>query len=488
MEKEKKMTKNIKKKKKPMKFRKFFLIIDLLLIVASFFLVFNLFKVDVLSARYLYIAIGGIVLIDVFLMFILNRRFKLGIKIPILILAIIFMGLEVFGTYNLGKTVSFVQEIVGVGVKEEIYNIYVLTDSKYEKTDDLVGAKLGIYNNGADTLEDALKDLKKEVTFKDETTYDNIEALLNDGVNKKTDALFVSSSMEELINENYPELFSKFKLLDKITIKVKETVEQSDVNVTKEPFIVYISGIDTYGSIGTVSRSDVNILAVINPKTNKILLVNTPRDYYIKLNSKKAYDKLTHAGIYGIEESLKTLEDLYVTDIDFYFKINFSSLIKIVDTIGGITVNSKYSFSYDGFTFRKGTNNLSGKAALAFSRCRKELPNGDISRGENQEAVIQAIINKVSNPSIITKYTSILSILSKSFVTNMDEQDIYDLAKYQLNNSPTWSLSSVNANGTSASRTTYSAGRTKLYVMIPDEASVIEVKHAINEILEEEKE
>ena len=488
MEKEKKMTKNIKKKKKPMKFRKFFLIIDLLLIVASFFLVFNLFKVDVLSARYLYIAIGGIVLIDVFLMFILNRRFKLGIKIPILILAIIFLGLEVFGTYNLGKTVSFVQEIVSAGVKEEIYNIYVLTDSKYEKTDDLVGAKLGIYNNGADTLEDALKDLKKEVTFKDETTYDNIEALLNDGVNKKTDALFVSSSMKELINENYPELFSKFKLLDKITIKVKETVEQSDVNVTKKPFIVYISGIDTYGSIGTVSRSDVNILAVINPKTNKILLVNTPRDYYVKLNSKKTYDKLTHAGIYGVEESLKTLEDLYVTDIDFYFKINFSSLIKIVDTIGGITVNSKYSFSYDGFTFRKGTNNLSGKAALAFSRCRKELPNGDISRGENQEAVIQAIINKVSNPSIITKYTSILSILSKSFVTNMDEQDIYDLAKYQLNNSPTWSFSSVNANGTSASRTTYSAGRTKLYVMIPDETSVIEVKHAINEILEEEKE
>ncbi len=479
-----KVEKTKKKQKKPKKFRKTFIALSAVILIVSAILSYFLFKIDVLDSKYLFIGLGALFVIDLLFIFVLNKRFKLWIKIPIVVLSILLIAGEIFGIYNLNATASFVQKVVSAGIKEEIYNLYVLKESEYESISDLDGKSLGIYDNGSDTLEDALKMLKKKVTFKEENDYDDLEELLNSGIDETNHAIFLSSTFIELINEQFPGMLEKFKLLDKFTISYEEKIEKSDVDVTSEPFLVYISGLDTYGSINTVSRSDVNILMAINPKTSKVVLINTPRDYYVMLHSKKAYDKLTHAGIYGVEESLTTLEDLYATDIDFYVKVNFSSLEKIVDAIGGITVYSKYSFSYDGYTFTKGTNYLNGKKALAFSRCRKELPNGDISRGENQEAVIEAIIDKVSTPSIISKYTSILDSLSKSFVTNMSEDDIFKLAKYQLNESPSWSVESMTVNGTGATKTTYSAGKTPLYVMIPDEKTVTEAKNKLAEILE----
>lgn len=461
------------------------MILSLALAISGVFLILNLCKVDVLLSKYLILLILSIILITVLLIFIYTRHFKFGFKLPFVLIGILLISLETIGTYNLGKTANFVSEIVNATLKEEVYNIYVLKDSKFSSLDDLNGTKLGIYDNDNENLEEALKSLKKKVTFKSEKTYNEIETLLNAGITKSIDTIFISTSVVGIIEEEYSELMDNFKVLDNITVSFEEVVQRSDVDVTKEPFIVYISGIDTYGNVGTVSRSDVNMLAVINPITNKILLINTPRDYYVMLHSKKAYDKLTHAGIYGIEESLKTLEDLYVADIDFYIRINFSSLIKIVDALGGVTVNSKYSFSYDGHTFKKGTNYLNGQSALAFARCRKELPNGDIGRGENQQALIRGIIDKVTNPSIIGKYTSILGTLSKSFVTNMQEDDIYKLAKYQISENPKWNIETKNVNGIDALKTTYSMGGTKLYVMLPDENSVTEVKNAINSLLKE---
>jgi len=482
--------KNVKnnKKKKPMKHRILFRSVSILMVVLSIVLIVRLiFMNNFLGLKYMILLIGIMTIVEFCLLYMLNKRFKVIVKLPFLIISILICVGCSFGIYNLNLAAGFVSNIVSnVVTKEEVFDMYVLNDSKYESMEDLDKTKLGYFDNSSDTLEEALRLLKKQVTFKSEKSYDDLEMMLVECINKKTDVVYISSSLIELVGEKYPNEFEKFKKIGEVVVKKKETLKSSDKDITKEPFLVYISGIDTYGSIGTVSRSDVNILVAVNPKTGKILLVNTPRDYYVKLHSKKAMDKLTHAGIYGVEESMNTLGDLYVTDVDYYLKVNFSSLIKIVDALGGITVDSKYNFSYDGFTFHKGKNKLNGKAALAFSRCRKELPMGDVSRGENQEAVIKAIIDKATSPSILKKYTTILKTLEKSFVTNMSEDDIYSFIKFQLNDNPKWTIESENATGTSAYKTTYSAGKTKLYVMDPNEESVSNVKHKLNEILEED--
>jgi len=479
------MQKN-EKKKRPMKYRVLFRGVSVILLITTVVFLILLLKMNVLDTKYVALILGAIVILEFFLLFVMNKRFKVVIKIPFMVITLVISGLFVYGAYNLNLTSSVVSQIVSQIEKVEKYNLYVLKGSKYESIDDLDKAKMGYFDNNSESLNEALRKLKKTVTFKNENSYDDLEKILEDLTSKKIDVIYISSSLVELMNEQYPEEMNKVKSIGEVSISIKENIENSNKDITKEPFLLYVSGIDTYGSIGTVSRSDVNILVAVNPKTSQVLLVNTPRDYYVKLHSKKAMDKLTHAGIYGVEESMKTLEDLYVADIDYYLKINFSSLIKIVDAIGGIEVNSKYHFSYDGFTFRKGMNKLNGKAALAFSRCRKELPNGDVSRGENQEAVIEAIIKKVSNPKIISKYSQILKTMKKSFVTNMDEENIYSFAKFQLSQNPTWTVDTKNASGTNAYKTTYSTGKTKLYVMLPDEGSVSEVKHSLNKILEED--
>lgn len=478
--------KKLVRRKKPMRYRNFFRILSAILLITTIIFLISLLKIDVLGAKYTSILLIALFAIEAFIFLVLNKRFKVAIKIPFVIFSFVLIGLFCFGTYNLELASSVVSKIVSAAIKEEKYEVYVLENSKYESIEDISKTNLGIYDNGGESLEEAMRLLKKHATFKEEKTYDDIGEMLDEGIDKKIDAFYISNSMIELVKEEYGEQFEQYRLLGDYTVSTKENIKHSNIDVTKEPFLVYVSGIDTYGSIGTVSRSDVNILVAVNPKTQKILLVNTPRDYYVKLHSKKAYDKLTHAGIYGVEESMTTLGDLYVTEVDYYLKVNFSSLIKIVDTLGGITVNSKYNFYYDGFTFHKGQNKLSGEAALAFSRCRKELPGGDVSRGENQEAVIEAMIKKISSPNVISKYTSILNTLSKSFVTNMQEKDIYALAKMQLNDNPKWSISSQNATGSNGFEQTYSAGKTKLYVMKPDEKSVTDVKLALNEILEED--
>lgn len=243
-------------------------------------------------------------------------------------------------------------------------------------------------------------------------------------------------------------------------------------NITK-PFVVYISGIDTYGEVSTTSRSDVNILAVVNPQTKKILLVNTPRDYYVQLHGITGpKDKLTHAGIYGIDMSKNTMQDLYNTKIDYTVRINFTSLLNIVDALGGIEVQSDQAFSADGYNFNVGSNMLNSQQALAFSRERHSFADGDRQRGKDQQRVIEAIITKASQPNILLHYQSVLSALSNSFQTNASKQEISTIIRQQLDSAGKWQTQSISVDGTGASRATYSMGAQQLYVMIPDQATV----------------
>ena len=228
---------------------------------------------------------------------------------------------------------------------------------------------------------------------------------------------------------------------------------------------------DEYGSISSISRSDVNIVVTVNPKTRQILLTSIPRDYYVQLHNTTGYkDKLTHAGLYGIESSVNTIEDLLDTEINYYIKVNFTSLVKIIDGMGGVEVYSEYDFtSRDNFHYSKGYNKVNGEEALSFARERKAFSAGDNQRGKNQQALLEAMIRKCTNTSIIYKYNSLLNSINGSFMTNMSSKRITSLVKMQLSDMKPWTITSNNLTGSDGSAYTYSYSTQKLYVMLPNE-------------------
>lgn len=295
-------------------------------------------------------------------------------------------------------------------------------------------------------------------------------------------ALYTMAYLTDLKERSNNELYLQLEILATFKVKVTSS-EAANADVTK-PYIVYISGLDTYGAIDTTSRSDVNIMAVVNPRSHEILFVNTPRDYYVQLNGTTGLkDKLTHAGLYGVDMSVKTLENLYKVDINYNVKINFTSLEKVVDALGGIDVYSEYNFSSQGYSFAVGKNSLNGKQALAFSRERYSFDGGDRTRGQNQMRVLAAIINKLSQPSVIVNYQNVLSAMSGLFQTNMSSDTTASLVRTQLNDAAKWTTSSMSVDGTGASEPTYSMGSQRLYVMVPNQASVDAAKAAINATL-----
>lgn len=274
------------------------------------------------------------------------------------------------------------------------------------------------------------------------------------------------------------------------TIDINKKIENIEKPVTtnKEPFTIYISGIDTYGSISTTSRSDVNILVTINPNTGTILLTSIPRDYYVRLHGTTGYkDKLTHAGIYGIDMSTSTIEDLIGIDINYYVRVNFNTLIKVIDEIGGIDIYSDINFTAwtdKSCKFSEGTNSVGGKCALAFSRERYSYQSGDRHRGQNQQAVITAIIKKVSSDkNLILKYNNILDSLNGTFQTNMQLEDITNLIKNQIDNNTNWNIESISLDGYDSSNYTYSYSGSKLYVMEPNYTTIETAKNKITEVL-----
>ena len=248
-----------------------------------------------------------------------------------------------------------------------------------------------------------------------------------------------------------------------------------DVEVAEEPFTVYISGNDSYGEVTTAEgRSDVNILLTVNPNTRQILMTTTPRDYYVELPfGEGCWDKLTHAGNYGIDCSMQTLEALYDVEIDYYLRVNFSGFESIVEALGGVDVYSEYEFTAaSGHYFMQGYNAVDGPAALAFVRERYAFEAGDVQRGRNQMAMIEAIIDKAMSPALLTGYMGLMESVSDSFVTNMPKSSVGDLMKLQLREGGSWNVVTNSVSGYVSEAYTYSDSSQLLSVMLPDEASV----------------
>lgn len=281
---------------------------------------------------------------------------------------------------------------------------------------------------------------------------------------------------------------------ESVKMELMEQPEQVDWNalVTQEmleapegTFVVYISGVDTWGSASTKSRSDVNILAVVNTNTKKILLVSTPRDYYVPLSiSGGVKDKLTHAGIYGVNTSKETLEMLYAVDIQYYVRLNFTGFVGIIDALGGVDVYSDSAFSVgDDFSYVEGINHMNGIEALAFARERHSFAGGDRTRGTHQMEVIRAVISKCASSAILYNYAEVMNSMAGCFVTDMSKEKIASLVKMQLTDMAEWSVTAISVDGTGASKTTYTVPEKKAYVMIPDETTVQNAKEQIAAVL-----
>ena len=257
---------------------------------------------------------------------------------------------------------------------------------------------------------------------------------------------------------------------------IQTAIEKETVNVG-EPFNVLISGIDVYGDISQTSRSDVNIIVTVNPKTKKVLLTSTPRDYYVPIPevSDGVRDKLTHAGIYGVDASMRTLEELYGIDITYFVRVNFDTLIKLVDAMDGLDVYVEYPFDCytDEYHFDRGWHDMFGDQVLAFCRERYSFADGDNQRVRNQEQVLKALIEKLISPAILPHYAEILDSLDGFFQLNIPQEKIAELVNMQLSDNASWEILKQSAEqGRSALETTYSAGSTPLYIMWPDDASV----------------
>lgn len=405
------------------------------------------------------------------------------------IISIILIGVFSFVGLKLIKTMDFLGDMNTETVNAKTYSVVVKKDSKYTKLEDLQYRLLLYYDTELNQNKQAIDKLTEVMTIVTEKT-DDVHELVNKLMSGAVDAILIEDSYYAIIEEETPDF--KENTTEVYTFALEDTIATiaKNVSVTEEPFVVYISGIDSYGKISSVARSDVNMLAVINPKTKQVLLVNTPRDYYVKLHGTSGYrDKLTHAGIYGVDMSVKTMEDLYDVDINYYVRVNFTSLINIIDAIGGVNVYSEYDFTsrIGNYKFKKGYNQMNGKQALGFARERYSFSEGDRMRGQNQQAVIDAMIKKVcSSSTILTKFDALLDSLKGSFQTNMEYTKMIDLVRMQISDGAEWNISSASVDGMGSKERTYSMGKTLLYVMIPYSGSVNKAEELIDSVLEGE--
>lgn len=471
-----------------------FKIISWLLIISAVSATAFLTYFEVLPIMYLSIFIIGVGLL-VFLLFKLlnNKRLKKMIKIFISIPSILLILIFTMICFYSYGTIDFFSNIFDIGIRHDSYSVYVLNDSKYETIEDLENKIIGVADIEDEGTKKAIDKVSNKIEY-NMAEFENIGESVDSIKNEEVDAIIALDSNIDILKEDSDD-YDNLKSIYTFTITTKVKTISSKKDVSKENFVLYISGIDTNGKVAAKARSDVNILVAVNPKDKKILMLNTPRDYYVELGSKKAKDKLTHAGVYGIEESVGTLEKLYDINVDYYARLNFTTFINIVEELDGITVDVPVKFceqtssrtSSKRICLKKGKQTLNGEQALALSRTRHTIAGGDRGRIQNQMLVLEAIIDKALSPTILVKYNSLLNSVGDSVVTNIDQKSITKLIKNQIKDASSWDIESFSVDGTDSSKPTYSTGSAKAYVMLPKEDTVLEAKKKLDKILETNK-
>lgn len=485
------------------------ILLTLILFLTEMAFMVLLLHTNLLSGRY----IGIIFAILLFLLLIIHfliRKFRKQIRFWIgVILLLITMALLGISGFYIYRTVDALDDITGVNKEITEINIYVKQDDAAQSLIETSGYTFGILTQLDRTNTDtALQQMSYETGTEASTKeYQSLTDLADGLLNNDCQAIVLNRAYIDVIDqiENYTTFSSKIRLLATEQVEslierntpaptqaASEAVSSEEYAQTSQKFktsdavyTIYISGIDTRGGMTASSLSDVNIILTVNPQTRQVLMISTPRDYYVPLSiSDGVPDKLTHAGIYGVNVCMDTLDMLYDIDINYYFRLNFAGFIKIIDALGGITINSDYEFdsqNSSGYHFDQGLNQVNGEQALAFCRERYSFAEGDRQRGRNQMAVIQGVLDKITSPDLLKNYLSILNSLSGCFETNIPYDVITSLVKQQLDEGGTWQVLSYSADGTGDTQKPYSMSQ-KAYVMIPDQTTVDKAKSLMQKV------
>lgn len=477
-------------------------------------LVFKIVKLNMISTKFICIGIVALILLMLLVILLLTRKNKV-LKIGGNVLGILLSIIFIVGSIFVSKSNDNLKKLFSESLEESIYYVLV-TDENYNNLDKIKNQKVGILKNNASNVKKYFEDYKYQ--FREY----NVIGELTDSLLLESDnniALIVDSNVYESIEIIDETLFNKlikvyeFKLAvdkeDAVQTEVIEEVEKSEELSEEEQkmkdegfkkdllkdvkkgnsYIVYISGLDGGGTVRAYGLSDVNMLAVVNPDTHKVLLVSTPRDYYVQVAGTTGLkDKLTHAGLYGINASIGTMNNLYGIKIDYYAKVTFGAITALVDDIGGIDVYSDTAFnSYHkkGWYVVQGMNHMDGEKALAYARERYAYAGGDRHRIKNQQDVITAIINKVSkDPQQLMKFNDILNDIDPYFTTNVPYEKMQAMVKNQMNTLSGWNVESISVNGTNSNNVTASWPNQYTYVMIPTLSTIVTAQQRIAAVME----
>lgn len=476
-----------KKKKKVLKINIFGLILSLMLIAISISLIVFSQMFDIIPNNYYNLFLAFIIISNILLFILLVLKFKNKflkvLKILAYIITIILIIIYSVGIVYLNKTRHLFENISII--KEEVTNYYiiVLDTSNYQEPSDLYEKSLAYYET---TSKEVLDSIKLSLTY---VPISDVTKLKDKLYNKEVDAILISDIIKNKFEDEDEDFTSNIRILK--TIEITKQIEDitKRVSIKNTPFNVLISGIDTYGDISQTSRNDVNIVATVNPNTNEILLTSIPRDYYVKLHGTEGYnDKLTHASYYGINMAVTTIEDILDIDINYYVKVNFTTVVDLVNEIGGVDVYADQAINkWKDCPIKEGYNHLNGNCALKFSRERHSYIDGDRHRGRNQQEVIKAIFTKLTSGStILTEYTNIINVLDGKFATNIDMNEVTDFIKYELNDLKDYTIINTQLDGYGSMGPTYSYPYQDLWIMIPYEDTITNAKNLINKMLNNE--
>lgn len=435
----------------------FAIVLSIVLVATAGIMVYEILKLEILPSNILLPVILVIILFSLILLLLINFcAHGLATKIIFSFLVILISVAYGLGDYYLYSTASTLNTVTEQAAKSKnTVSLIVMAESTKTDVQDINGSKIGVLTNiNKEGTKKSLNDISKQNIGYSTEKFDNVPAMLQALYEGQVDAIILNEAYRSNVSEieNYGNFNNKTKVIHQTVYYTKEANNSLAVSdITSKPFTILITGNDSFGTLDEVSRSDVNMIVTINPLTSTILMTSIPRDAFVTevcddyACNYGVEDKLTHTGIYGADTTKDTLENLLDIDINYIFRVNFSSMIDIVDALGGIDIDVAEGMAVSRFYsdstlegVHEGQNHLNGKRALAYSRERKAYLDGDVQRARNQQQVLQAMFKKASSPEIITKYSNILKAVGKAFDTNMTTKEITSFIKYQLQANPSW--------------------------------------------------
>ena len=472
------------------------ILLSVVLVISSFYLLYQVIRLNVLPSKFLFpLTIGVVVLDAIFILLLIYFSKNVVSKIVCIVLTLFICVASCMGGYYISKTQNVLSNITNVAKHaKNTVSVIVKESSSIKNKSQLNGVSVGSLRLNEQGSKKVLKELSSEGIVLNQTEYDSMTALLEAFYNGEVDSIIINESRRSQIldMEAYSNFDSNTRVVYQTSYKVKNNDSATSVSdITSKPFNVLISGSDTRGGFDENGRSDVIMIATVNPKTGTILLTSIPRDFYVTTACdagdgcmQGALDKITHTGIHGTNTTKRTVEQLLGIEINYTFKVGFDTVTELVDILGGVDVYVEpgYATTTSQFSVHEGVNHLNAQQALAFARERYSYTEGDRQRTKNQQQVLMGIVKEVTKPSVITNYAAIMDTMANTFSTTMSNEEITDLIKYQLNNNPTWKMEQYMVDGTGDTLMCAELGDAAS-VMVPDQSTVKMAKDKINAVL-----